>query len=38
LEDLNNKYNIDFNEIHRKGQSIKQLSHAAADAAVTMQR
>lgn len=38
LEDLNKKYDIDINEIHRKGESIKQLSHAAADAAFTMQR
>lgn len=38
LEDLNEKYDIDFNEIHRKGTEIKQLSHAAADAAVTLQR
>lgn len=38
LEDLNQKYDIDFNEIHRKDQKIKQLSHAAADAAVTLQR
>lgn len=38
LEDLNKKYDIDFNEIHRKDQKIKQLSHAAADAAVTLQR
>lgn len=38
LEDLNRRYDIDFNEIHRKDQKIKQLSHAAADAAVTLQR
>lgn len=38
LEDLNKKYDLDINEIHRKGQKIKQLSHAAADAAFTLQR
>lgn len=38
LEDLNQKYDLDINEIHRKGQKIKQLSHAAADAAFTLQR
>lgn len=38
FEDLNKKYDIDFNEIHRKSQIIKQLSHAAADAVVTLQR
>lgn len=38
LEDLNEKYDLDINEIHRKGQKIKQLSHAAADAAFTLQR
>jgi hypothetical protein len=38
LEELNKKYDIDFNEIHRKGEKIRQLSHAAADAAVTLQR
>lgn len=38
LEDLNKKYDLDVNEIHRKGIEIKQLSHAAADAAFTLQR
>lgn len=38
LEDLDRKYNLDVNEIHRKGEEIKQLSHAAADAAFTLQR
>lgn len=38
LEDLNKKYNIDINEIHRKGISIEKLSDAAADAAFTLQR
>lgn len=38
LEQLNQKYDIDFNEIHRKSSEIRQLSHAAADAAVTLQR
>lgn len=38
LEDLNKKYDIDFHEIHRKDTEIRQLSHAAADAAVTLQR
>lgn len=38
LEDLDKKYNLDVNEIHRKGEEIKQLSHAAADAAFTLQR
>lgn len=38
LEDLNEKYDLDINEIHRKGQRVKQLSHAAADAAFTLQR
>lgn len=38
LEDLNKKYDLDVNEIHRKGVEIKQLSHAAADAAFTLQR
>lgn len=38
LEDLNKKYDIDFHGIHRKDTEIRQLSHAAADAAVTLQR
>lgn len=38
LEDLDKKYDLDVNEIHRKGEEIKQLSHAAADAAFTLQR
>lgn len=38
LEDLNKKYNIDINEIHRKGMDIEKLSDAAADAAFTLQR
>lgn len=39
LEDLDKKYNLDVNEIHRKlGEPIKNLSHAAADATVTLQR
>ena len=38
LEDLNKKYDIDINEIHRKGMDIEKLSHAAADAAFTLQR
>lgn len=38
LEDLDRKYDLDVNEIHRKGEEIKQLSHAAADAAFTLQR
>lgn len=38
LDDLNQKYDINFNEIHRKDRKIRQLSHAAADAAVTLQR
>ena len=39
LDDLNQKYGIDINEIHRKlGDPIKNLSHAAAEAAATLQR
>lgn len=39
LEDLNKKYDIDIHEIHRKlGEPIKNLSHAASDAVVTLKR
>lgn len=38
LEDLDKKYGIDINEIHRRSQKIKQLSDAATDAAFTLQR
>lgn len=38
LEDLNQKYSIDINEIDRQGTDIKKLSHAASDAAFTLQR
>ena len=38
LHQLNKKYKIDINEIHRIGNKINTLSEAAADAAVTLQR
>lgn len=38
LDDLNRKYDLDYNEIHRKGERIKTLSDAAADAAFTLKR
>lgn len=39
LEDLDKKYDIDIHEIHRKlGEPIKNLSHAASDAVVTLKR
>lgn len=38
LHQLNKKYKIDINEIHRVGNKINTLSEAAADAAVTLQR
>lgn len=38
LHQLNKKYKIDINEIHRIGNKINTLSEAAADAAVTIQR
>ena len=38
LHQLNKKYKIDVNEIHRIGNKIKTLSEAATDAAVTIQR
>lgn len=39
LEDLDQKYGININELHRKlGEPIKNLSDAAADAVATLQR
>lgn len=39
LEDLDKKYDIDIHEIHRRlGEPIKNLSHAASDAVVTLKR
>ena len=38
LHQLNKKYKIDINEIHRIGNIINTLSEAATDAAVTIQR
>ncbi len=38
LHQLNKKYKIDINEIHRIGNKINTLSEAATDAAVTIQR
>lgn len=38
LKELDEKYNISFNEMHRKRDRITQLSHAAEDAAFTLKR
>lgn len=38
LETLNQKYNIDFNEIHKKEKEISQLSHVAVEAVTTLER
>lgn len=38
LKTLNQKYNLDFNEVHIIGDNINSLSRAAAEAAVTLQR
>lgn len=38
LDDLNKKYDLDYNEIHEKGKEIESLSSAAADAAFTLKR
>lgn len=38
LKNLNNKYKIEFNEIHRVGQRIRSLSAAATDAVYALER
>ena len=38
LDELNQKYNINMEIIHLKGKEIKTLSHAAANALITLQR